>query len=109
MSKMREVFERRDRPTALIVQHAHTTLTIIGYLTDEGLRIPEDIALICTTDALFFKSIYPTVARYSKNLDQMVHRLGEAVTQVAAGNRLRGNASSSSLISLPGPAFRPLI
>lgn len=90
LSNMKEIIGRRDRPTAIIVQHAHTTLTVIGYLTDRGLRIPEDIAIICTTDALFFKNIYPSVARYSRNLDQMIHRLGEAVTQVAAGNRLRG-------------------
>ena len=42
----RELLKRKDRPTAILVHADHMAMGTLEALRDEGLRVPEDVALV---------------------------------------------------------------
>ena len=55
------------RPTALFIAESNIYLTVYSRLTQLGLRIPQDISLLCRDDEPYLQSMLPEPARYSKN------------------------------------------
>lgn len=56
-----------DRPTALFVAESMMYLTVFSRLTQLGVRVPEEISLLCRDDEPYLASMLPAPARYSKN------------------------------------------
>lgn len=53
-----------DRPTALFINHPTQVLTVVGHFHRLGLRIPQDMALICRASDLYMDFLVPDIARY---------------------------------------------
>lgn len=56
-----------QRPTAIFVASARPYLSVQTRLAQHGLRIPQDISLLCRDDETFLEALLPTAARYTKN------------------------------------------
>lgn len=51
-------------PTALLVANPYYYLTVISWLNQRGLRVPQDVSVLSRDDELFLSYVLPTPARY---------------------------------------------
>lgn len=70
-------------PTGYLVAHAAHVLTAMGHLMRQGLRFPQDVALISRDDDPFLEHVVPRVARYSVDTTLFARQLSRLVLQMA--------------------------
>jgi DNA-binding LacI/PurR family transcriptional regulator len=61
---IRRTMSRPDRPTALLVAHPQYYLTVTSRLSQMGLRVPDDVSVLCRDDDHFLSFLRPEPARY---------------------------------------------
>ncbi len=76
---------RRQRPTAFLVSRARHALTLVSYLRQIGLRVPEDVAIISRDHETFLEDIVPTMARYYNKPSSFAARLSRTVAEMVHG------------------------
>ncbi len=69
------------RPTAVVVARTAYALTAFSHLLRKGLRIPEDVALLCRDDDTFLDHVAPRVTRYAVNPAAFVKQVFRLVQQ----------------------------
>ena len=72
-------------PTALIVDEAFLFNATYYYLTHRGLRIPEDISLICTDNDPCFAWCHPSVAHIHWSYRPVINRVVRWVNNISHG------------------------
>jgi DNA-binding LacI/PurR family transcriptional regulator len=75
------LLSRPKQPTAWLVLNARTYLTVFSRLAQLGIRVGNDISLICRNSDPYFESLVPTVAHYRRNMPRMNQCLLKAVHQ----------------------------
>lgn len=73
-------------PTALILDEAHLYHATYHYLTRRGLRIPEDVSLVCTDADYSFSWCEPSVAHIAWDHRPVVYRVMRWANHVARGS-----------------------
>lgn len=74
----------RQRPQALLIARTSSALTVCTALLQRGLRIPQDISLICRDDDVFLDETLPQIARYSITAGTFAKRIFRLVRQPGA-------------------------
>lgn len=82
-------WDQPPRPTALVASSPRHALTLAGILLQQGLRIPQDVSLICLRDDAFLSYFVPPFARYATNPDHAAKRCARALIQLASAGALR--------------------
>jgi len=59
------LFNYGSPPTAILVANPSYYLTTITFLAQRGLRVPDDISLVCRDDDSFLEFLNPSPTRYS--------------------------------------------
>jgi len=72
-------------PTALLVDEAAFFFATQQFLARRGLRVPEDVSLVCTDDDLYFEWSLPSVAHIRWDSAPVVRRIVRWVGNVASG------------------------
>lgn len=75
-----------NRPRGLLTWGAHDSLAACSWLTANGFRIPEDVAIIGTADARFLGSFTPALCRYDSPPPRFENQLIQWVRNTIAGN-----------------------
>ncbi len=75
---------RPPRPVSafLVARTAHV-LTVVTYLLQRGLRIPQDVAVISRDDDAFLEFLTPALSRYVSAPENFARRLSHAAIQLA--------------------------
>jgi LacI family transcriptional regulator, galactose operon repressor len=60
-----------DRPTALVMVNAVTTLMAYRHILDLGLKLPEDLSIVCFDDELWTRHLKPTITTTAENSRQV--------------------------------------
>lgn len=76
-------------PTAWLVSRSRHALTAVGCLLKLGVRIPEDMALVCRDGDQYMADNVPSIARYQVDMDVYARRCARALIQMATAGRLR--------------------
>lgn len=71
----------RQKPQALLIARTSSALTICTALLQRGLRIPQDVAIICRDDDVFLDETIPQIARYSVAANTFAKRIFRLVRQ----------------------------
>jgi DNA-binding LacI/PurR family transcriptional regulator len=79
------LLQRRLPPTAFLVSGPKYVLTTLGFLTQAGLRLPHDAALISRDDESFLDFGVPTIARYSTDPMLFARKVSRTVLKLAQG------------------------
>jgi len=61
---MDRLLRRKNPPTALFVSSAESYLTVMSFLAQKGVRVPQDISLLCRDDDPFLRALVPIPGRY---------------------------------------------
>ena len=97
-------------PTALILDEAHLYHAAYQQLTRRGLRIPEDVSLVCTDGDPTFAWCEPSVAHIAWDHRPVVNRIVRWANNVARGRDDRGQSFTRAEFiegGTLGPAPRP--
>ena len=104
---LNSLVRRPGPPAALLVSRAVNVLTAMTYLMRNGVRIPENVALISRDTEPFLEHLVPSVARYVISPESMAHRISSAVLEMVQ----TGLVSSSNYLIMPefsgGETFGP--
>ena len=71
----------RQRPQAILIARTSSALTVCTALLQRGLRIPQDMALICRDDDVFLDETTPQIARYSVTASAFAKRIFRLIRQ----------------------------
>lgn len=85
----KQLLESEDKPTALVCTNDELTLGALKYLHCKGIKVPEDISLVCFGDILNLDILYvhPTIATF--DLNAIGKKTGELlIERIKRNNRL---------------------
>lgn len=85
--EMKRMLALPHPPTAMLLFHSETYLTVSGYLGHVGVRVPRDVSLICRDEEPFLKFVYPAPARYEVRAGQFAAKLSQALKRIDEGER----------------------
>lgn len=91
-AKVDDLLAARPRPTAILVARSAPALTVLTHLLRSGVKVPQDMALVCRDDDTFLDSTEPRMARYEvspADFAKRVHRM--VVSMVQEGVVREGN------------------
>jgi DNA-binding LacI/PurR family transcriptional regulator len=79
----------RSRPTALLVSHGRHVFTAITRLLSQGIRVPQDVSLLCLRSEPDLAFLVPSIACYDTDPVGFAQRLARQTIQLAATGSLR--------------------
>ncbi|MDR0353013.1 MAG: GntR family transcriptional regulator [Opitutaceae bacterium] len=82
---LERLLARREPPTALLVVNPNHYLLVLTWLQRRGLRVPEDISLVCPDHDPFLSFTYPPPTHYAFNARAFARRLFRLIMLVVAG------------------------
>jgi DNA-binding LacI/PurR family transcriptional regulator len=72
-------------PTAIILYSATQYVATLQFLTHRGLRVPQDVSLVCYANDPYFDRFQPSVAHVSWNSNLMVRRIVRWASNISQG------------------------
>ncbi len=94
-------------PTALIVQEAVLFAAVRQFLANQGIRVPEDVSIICADPNPNFDWQEPTIAHISWDSGPWVRRIGSWAANVSRGKDDRRQVLSKATF-IPGGTIGPV-
>jgi LacI family transcriptional regulator len=85
------VLRTAQRPTAFVVTHTHHYATVATHLARRGLRVPEDVSLICRSEDPFLQFMRPRPAFYRANMEVAAKLLFDRVRHAIEGTAKPGD------------------
>lgn len=79
------VLSAARRPTAFVVTHTHHYATVATHMATRGLRVPDDISLICRSEDPFLQFMRPRPAFYRANMEVAAKLLFDRLRHVVEG------------------------
>jgi DNA-binding LacI/PurR family transcriptional regulator len=95
--RLDEMLQRKPLPTALLIARSSYALTALTHLLKSGIRIPQDMALVCRDDDTFLDSTVPRLARYMVSPSTFARQVFRMVMHLVK----HGQARSSSVRVMP--------
>lgn len=83
------MLRRSPAPDALLVARSSFALTTLTHLLKSGIRIPQDMALVCRDDDAFLDSTVPRMARYVVSPSTFARSVFRAVMSLVKGGQVR--------------------
>ena len=83
-----QISQMKPRPTALVLAVVRHVGAAVSRFAKIGLRVPEEISMICLGDDPFLNYIYPRITHYTFNQVAASRRIAKAVRQIAEGGAL---------------------
>jgi LacI family transcriptional regulator len=79
------LFKNREKPSALLADGSMESMTILTWLLKNGLRVPEDVSLVCRDWDTVHDYTVPLVTCYRYNRDVLVNRVCRWIFRLARG------------------------
>lgn len=79
---VRRLLARKLPPTALIVANTYHYLVVWSYLVRTGIRIPEEMSILCRDDDQFLSYLIPVPARYVLPPEKQAKAVMRAVLEI---------------------------
>ncbi len=73
---------RKPRPTGILIASSYYYLTVSGTLHQLGLRVPEDVSLICTDSDHFLPYMVPEASHYVFSHETFARKLAQKVNKI---------------------------
>ena len=98
---------RLTPPTALIIDEAFPFIAAQQFIARRGLRVPEDVSLVCTDSDSTFAWCQPSIAHIDWDYRPVVHRVVRWAANVSKGRRdVRQTSTLAEFI--PGGRIGPV-
>lgn len=77
-----------EQPTALVLTRATQLLTCLSWFASRGIRIPQDISVICLANDSWFADLYPPVSYYEPDTRLMSRCIGDRLMDLVQFGRV---------------------
>jgi len=77
-----QLIHRARRPTAILTMGAKYTITVATHLMNSGIRIPQDVSLICRDEDDHLHTVIPHIACYESLYDRIARRVFQLITRM---------------------------
>ena len=94
-------------PTAYVVSHTHHYATVATHLASRGLRIPDDVSLICRSEDPFLEFMRPKPVFYRASMQVAARLLFDRVRQAMEGTGRPGDQRLLVPELVPGGSVAP--
>jgi len=84
-----KTFNRKPRPTGVLVANSYFYLTVSGALHQQGLRVPDDVSLMCTDSDHFLPFVLPQPSHYDFNHESFARKLAQKIDKILHGDPLK--------------------
>ncbi len=84
---LKELFIKKYLPTAMLVENTNNYLTLMSFLAQRRLCIPDDISLIARAGDNYLSYILPEPARYLLSTHPIASKLYQIILQLIKGNK----------------------
>lgn len=84
-------------PTAILLNNSSNYLTVFSTLSQMGLKVPDDVSLVCRDSETFLSSLYPAPACYFQD----PHQFATKVTRIAEKLLQHGAVETGSVKLMP--------
>jgi DNA-binding LacI/PurR family transcriptional regulator len=101
------VLRAAQRPTAFVVTHTHHYATVATHLASRGLRVPEDVSLICRSEDPFLQFMRPRPVFYRANMEVAAKLLFDRVRHAIEGTAKPGDQRLIVPELVPGGSVGP--
>ncbi len=75
------------RPTGVIINNFWSYLTLSGNLNRHGIRIPEDVSVVCLASGVYSKFLYQKVTEYRIDIKRCVSKIKDQIMLILKGDR----------------------
>ena len=102
---LRSLLKVSPKPTGYLVSLAEHTLTTLGFLQSQGVRVPADASVICRIDSPFLDFHIPSVAQYRIDCVKSGHAVGALAVDVIRHGAGRSRPVKIVPEFVPGQTF----
>lgn len=102
-----KALSKKNRPTGILVANSYYYLTVSGILHQMGLRVPEDISLICTDSDHFLPFMVPEASHYDFSHETFARKLSQKVKKIVHGQPLQQKDTRIFPSFVPGASIGP--
>ncbi len=88
VGQLQAVMTRKQPPTAFFVMEGFATATLVTYLLERGVRIPEEVSIITRDNDELLRWLRPEIAHYTPPLTRIASRISRMVVNLADGGSL---------------------
>jgi DNA-binding LacI/PurR family transcriptional regulator len=92
-AKLDAVFRSSDPPTALLVGTAWDLFTVMVYLLQHGLAVPNQVSLVARVQDQLYLAAYPAIAHYRFGTEVYVQRLCRLILKLISHGALPAKPS----------------
>jgi DNA-binding LacI/PurR family transcriptional regulator len=101
------VLDLPARPTALLVAHSATFLTVLSHFAQRGVVMPRDLSVVVIQDEAYFRHIVPELSHYEWNPEAFSHRMMRMVKRALEHTLSPDTAVRIVPRFVPGKTLRP--
>jgi len=98
---------RCHAPTALLISSPLCAVTVASHLLCQGLRIPDQVSVICRDGSEYLRCFSPEIARYEVDWSVYARRCARTLIQLATAGRLMANPRRQMARFVPGQSVGP--
>jgi DNA-binding LacI/PurR family transcriptional regulator len=84
---MNRLLLQKEKPTAVFLLHFHFVFGALKAIADHGLRVPEDISLICIDNEPVASHLNPSITVYAQPLREIGAKASELLADMINGNK----------------------
>lgn len=102
-----KTMSKKQRPTGILVTNSYYYLTVSGILHQMGLRVPEDVSLMCTDSDHFLPFMVPEASHYDFSHETFARKLSQKVKKIVHGQPLQQRETRIFPSFVPGASIAP--
>jgi LacI family transcriptional regulator len=92
----------KERPSAMVLTRATQLLTCLSWFASRGIRIPQDVSVICLANDSWFAELYPPVSYYEPDTRLMSRSIGDRVMDLVQFGRVTRKSMRVAMHHVPG-------
>lgn len=107
VTALTRLLARPERPTAIFCIHVAEVLLVLAHVLRAGLRVPEDISLVCRETIPAVDSGLPELTRYGRQVMRQANLAVRIARSMLAGQHVPSRAHAIMPAFVPGGTLAP--
>lgn len=104
---LERAFSMKDRPTALVLTATLQLLTCYSWMTSRGIRVPQDVSLVCLANDSWFSDLHPQISHYEPDSKSTPRNIAIRVMELVTTGHVTRESVRVPMGYIPGATIGP--